>query len=204
MNQKKFMIVAGAAVVLLGAGVWLSMHRSNQQADRGGGSVFAGSQERAGRSRGDSPLQGRREPHYPAPQCRRLDRGGAPVPGGCRARARARAGTRRTARSSNRKPAIRLTTQSSESRRPTSRPPDEHAGRSGGRHEDLVVDRRQGRRRPRRLRAQARRGGERAGAAVHHRRSRPEALDRSAHHRHPRRQRARHRGEARERPGLSC
>ena len=41
MNQKKFLIVAGTAVVLLGAGVWLSMHRSNQQADRGGGSVFA-------------------------------------------------------------------------------------------------------------------------------------------------------------------
>ena len=41
MNQKKFLIVAGAAVVLLSAGVWLSMHRSNQQADRGGGSVFA-------------------------------------------------------------------------------------------------------------------------------------------------------------------
>jgi hypothetical protein len=41
MNQKKFMIVAGATVLLLGAGVWLSMHRSNQQTDRGGGSVFA-------------------------------------------------------------------------------------------------------------------------------------------------------------------
>ena len=41
MNQKKFMIVAGATVLLLGAGVWLSMHRSNLQTDRGGGSVFA-------------------------------------------------------------------------------------------------------------------------------------------------------------------
>ncbi len=41
MNQKKFTIVAVSAAVLLGAGVWLSMHRSNQQADRGGGSVFA-------------------------------------------------------------------------------------------------------------------------------------------------------------------
>ena len=41
MNQQKFMIVAGTAVVLLGAGVWLSMHRSNLQAVQGGGSVFA-------------------------------------------------------------------------------------------------------------------------------------------------------------------
>jgi hypothetical protein len=41
MNQKKFLIVAGAAVVLLGAGIWLSMQRSSQQADRGGGNVFA-------------------------------------------------------------------------------------------------------------------------------------------------------------------
>jgi len=41
VNQKKFMIVAGAAVLLLSAGVWLSMHRSNLQTDRGGGSVFA-------------------------------------------------------------------------------------------------------------------------------------------------------------------
>jgi hypothetical protein len=41
MNQKKFMIVAGVAVLLLSAGVWLSMHRSNLPTDRGGGSVFA-------------------------------------------------------------------------------------------------------------------------------------------------------------------
>ena len=41
MNQKKFMIVAGAAVVLLVAGVWLSMRRSDLQTDRGGGNVFA-------------------------------------------------------------------------------------------------------------------------------------------------------------------
>ncbi len=41
MNQKKFTILAGVAVVLLAAGVWVSVHRSNEQADRGGGSVFA-------------------------------------------------------------------------------------------------------------------------------------------------------------------
>jgi len=41
MNQKKFLILAGAAVVLLGAGVWASLHRTNQQTDRGGGTVFA-------------------------------------------------------------------------------------------------------------------------------------------------------------------
>jgi len=41
MNQKKFTMVAGATVLLLSAGVWLSMHRSTQQTDRGGGSVFA-------------------------------------------------------------------------------------------------------------------------------------------------------------------
>jgi len=41
MNQQKFMIVAATAVVMLGAGVWLSMHRSNQQASLGGANVFA-------------------------------------------------------------------------------------------------------------------------------------------------------------------
>src|SRR6185436_1930950 len=41
MNQKKFMIVAGATVLLLVAGVWLSMRRSDLQTDRGGGNVFA-------------------------------------------------------------------------------------------------------------------------------------------------------------------
>ena len=59
MNQKKFMIVAGAAVLLLSAGVWLSMHRSNLQTDRGGGAVFADLQSALGEveeirlSRGD-------------------------------------------------------------------------------------------------------------------------------------------------------
>jgi hypothetical protein len=41
MNRQKFMIVAGTAAVLLGAGVWLSVHRTNLQTDRSGGSVFA-------------------------------------------------------------------------------------------------------------------------------------------------------------------
>jgi hypothetical protein len=41
MNQKHFMMAAGAATVLLAAGVWLSMHRSNQQGNVGGYEVFA-------------------------------------------------------------------------------------------------------------------------------------------------------------------
>ena len=41
----------------------------------------------------------------------------------------------------------------------------QHAGGGGRGQEDLVADRRQGRRRPRRLRAQAGRGGERPGGA---------------------------------------
>jgi hypothetical protein len=41
MNQKKFSILAVAAVVLLVAGVWISMHRAGERADMGGGSVFA-------------------------------------------------------------------------------------------------------------------------------------------------------------------
>jgi len=41
MNQKKFVILGVSAVVLLGAGVWLSMHRTNQQTNRSGGEVFA-------------------------------------------------------------------------------------------------------------------------------------------------------------------
>jgi hypothetical protein len=41
MNQKQFMILAGAAVVLLTAGVWMSMHRESQRSDLGGTRVFA-------------------------------------------------------------------------------------------------------------------------------------------------------------------
>jgi hypothetical protein len=41
MNQKHFGVLAGTAAVLLAAGVWISMHRSNQQAELGGTSVFA-------------------------------------------------------------------------------------------------------------------------------------------------------------------
>jgi hypothetical protein len=41
MNQKQFGALAGTAVVLLAAGVWLSAHRSNQQTASGGGVVFA-------------------------------------------------------------------------------------------------------------------------------------------------------------------
>lgn len=41
MNPKKFSVLAGAAVVLLAAGVWLSMHRAGERADPGGDSVFA-------------------------------------------------------------------------------------------------------------------------------------------------------------------
>jgi hypothetical protein len=41
MNQKQFVVLAGTAVVLLAAGVWLSLHRSNQQAASSGAVVFA-------------------------------------------------------------------------------------------------------------------------------------------------------------------
>jgi hypothetical protein len=41
MNQKHFGVLAGTAAVLLAAGVWISMHRSNQQSELGGSSVFA-------------------------------------------------------------------------------------------------------------------------------------------------------------------
>lgn len=41
MNQKPFMIAAGTAVVLLAAGVWLSMHRSNLQGNVVGYEVFS-------------------------------------------------------------------------------------------------------------------------------------------------------------------
>lgn len=39
MNQRKFLTLSAAAVVLLGAGVWLSVHRG-QQGELGGGAVF--------------------------------------------------------------------------------------------------------------------------------------------------------------------
>jgi hypothetical protein len=41
VNSKHFGVLAGTAAVLLAAGVWISLHRSNQQADLGGASVFA-------------------------------------------------------------------------------------------------------------------------------------------------------------------
>jgi hypothetical protein len=41
MNQRKFLGLTAAAVVLLAAGVWLAMHRSGEQSDLGGTAVFA-------------------------------------------------------------------------------------------------------------------------------------------------------------------
>jgi hypothetical protein len=40
MIHKRSGLLAGAAVLLLGAGLWLSMHKSSVQGDLGGGSVF--------------------------------------------------------------------------------------------------------------------------------------------------------------------
>ena len=157
-ESEKFMIVAGAAVRAAGRGR-VAFHAPLEAAGRSRRRQrFRGSQNlRWARSR-RSASQGRRQPNHPAPQCRRLDRGGAPVPGGCAAGARARAGHSPDCESSNRRPAIRLTTQSLASRRPTSRPPEARWSK-WWRARDLVADRRQGRRRPRRLRAQACRGG---------------------------------------------
>jgi hypothetical protein len=41
MNRKHFGVLAGTAAVLLAAGVWISLHRSNQQAELGGANVFS-------------------------------------------------------------------------------------------------------------------------------------------------------------------
>ena len=41
MNQKSMLAMAGAAVLLIGAAIWISTHRSNQQATLDGASVFA-------------------------------------------------------------------------------------------------------------------------------------------------------------------
>jgi hypothetical protein len=41
MTRGKFLTLAGSAAVLLAAGIWLSAHRANVQADLGGGMVFA-------------------------------------------------------------------------------------------------------------------------------------------------------------------
>ena len=78
----------------------------------------------------------------------------------------------------------------------------QHAGGGGRGQEDLVTDRRQGRRRQSRLCAQAGRGGERPGRPVHHGRSGSEALDRSAAGRRSRRERARRRRQTLERSRL--
>ena len=41
MNQKHFYLAAGTTALLLVSGVWMSMHRSGQQSNLGGGTVFA-------------------------------------------------------------------------------------------------------------------------------------------------------------------
>jgi hypothetical protein len=41
MNQKKFLALTATTAVVLAAGVWISMHRSNQQSDLGGATMFA-------------------------------------------------------------------------------------------------------------------------------------------------------------------
>jgi len=41
MNQKHFFLAAGATALLLGSGIWLSMHRSGGQSNLDGGRVFA-------------------------------------------------------------------------------------------------------------------------------------------------------------------
>ena len=41
MNQRKFFALAATTVVVLAAGVWISMHRSSEQSDLGGALVFA-------------------------------------------------------------------------------------------------------------------------------------------------------------------
>ena len=41
MNQKKFLALTVTTVVVLAAGVWISMHRSSEQSDLGGSAMFA-------------------------------------------------------------------------------------------------------------------------------------------------------------------
>lgn len=41
MNQKKFLALTVTTVVMLAAGIWISMHRSGQQSDLGGTAIFA-------------------------------------------------------------------------------------------------------------------------------------------------------------------
>ena len=41
MNQKKFLALTVTTVVVLVVGVWISMHRSTEQSDLGGGPIFA-------------------------------------------------------------------------------------------------------------------------------------------------------------------
>jgi hypothetical protein len=41
MIQRRFLALTATTAVVLAAGVWMSMHRSNEQADLGGSAVFA-------------------------------------------------------------------------------------------------------------------------------------------------------------------
>ena len=96
MTRTRSLTLAGAAVVLLVAGLWLSLHRASEQSDLGGGSVFADLTPALGEvaeirlSKGDGSRTTLRKAR------RRLDRGRARVPGRRGARARARARPRRT------------------------------------------------------------------------------------------------------------
>jgi hypothetical protein len=136
------------------------MHRSNLQTDRGGGSVFAdlknalGEIEEIRLSKGDGS---RTTLHRNADGWTVVER---QYPADA-ARVRELALDSPDCESSNRKPAIRLTTQSLESRRPDKPTAGSTLIEVVAGTKSLVLDRRQGRRRPRRLCAQARRGGER-------------------------------------------
>ena len=41
MNQKKFLVLTATTVVVLAAGVWISTHRSNEQSELRGATLFA-------------------------------------------------------------------------------------------------------------------------------------------------------------------
>ena len=79
MMRKRSLMLAAAAAVLLIAGLWLSLHRASEQADLGGGSVFADLTPALGEvseirlSKGDGSRTTLRK------AARRLDRGRARV-----------------------------------------------------------------------------------------------------------------------------
>ncbi len=203
MMRKRSLTLAAAAAVLLIAGLWLSLHRASEQADLGGGKVFADLTPALGEvteirlSKGDGSRTTLRK------AAQRLDRGRARISRRFRPGARPGAGPRRH---EVRRTQDQRSGELRKTRRRGARHADrhQHAGRSGRRRQ--AAGRSSSARMPRdapSTRASRRKRPVRwSQPAISVEPDPKRWIDRAAQ-RYPRRHRARHFGETRRRAGLS-